>query len=91
MRLSTRYIHKQWDASSMPSESRRPATQADYRSWRPHATALLERQGLSLGIMRERDLRRLYTRGKSPEDAGREVEAVYWNARVPLARLRRKQ
>jgi hypothetical protein len=38
------------------------------------AAALLERQGLPLGVTRERDWRQLYIRGKTPEDAAREAE-----------------
>jgi hypothetical protein len=63
---------------------------ADYRCWKSSAAALLERQGLPLGVMRERDLRQLYIRGKAPEDAAQDAETLYWNSRPPLERLRKR-
>jgi hypothetical protein len=64
---------------------------ADYRSWRAHSAALLERMGISAGVMRERDWRQLFIRGKMPEDAAREAEMLYWNQHRPLQRLKRKR
>jgi hypothetical protein len=54
------------------------------------AVALLERQGIWPGIMRERDLRQLYIRGKSPEDAAGQAETAYWNTRPPFERMRKR-
>jgi hypothetical protein len=65
--------------------------QADYRSWRARAAALLERQGLSPGVMREREWSNLYIRGKTPEEAMRQAETAYWSSHRPLERLRRKR
>jgi hypothetical protein len=50
----------------------RAAEAADYRAWKAHAAALLERQGILPGVMREKDWRQLYIRGKAPEDAARQ-------------------
>jgi hypothetical protein len=52
--------------------------------------ALLERQRILLGVMRERDWRQLFIRGKSPEDAAREAETAYYNTRPPLERTRKR-
>jgi hypothetical protein len=49
---------------------------------------LLERQ--AAGLMRERDWRQLYIRGKAPEDAARQAETLYWNSRSPLERTRKR-
>jgi hypothetical protein len=41
--------------------------------WKARAAALLERQGLSAGIMREKGWRQLYIRGiRSPRNCGRD-------------------
>jgi hypothetical protein len=42
---------------------------ADYRRWKSSAAALLERQGILSGVMRERQWRRLFVTGATPEDA----------------------
>jgi hypothetical protein len=52
------------------------------------ATALLERQ--AAGVMRERDWRQSFIRGKAPEDAARRAETLYWNSRPPLERTRER-
>jgi hypothetical protein len=70
--------------------TKRAAEQADYRTWKAHAAALLERQGLLPGIIRERDWRQIYIRGKSPEDATRQAETSYWNTRPPFERMRKR-
>jgi hypothetical protein len=59
-----------------------------YASWKARATTLLERQ--AAGVMRERDWRQLYIRGKAPEDAARQAETLYWNSRSPLERLHKR-
>jgi hypothetical protein len=41
--------------------------------------------------MRERDLRQLYVRGKTPEDAVRQAEMSYWNSRPVFERMREKK
>jgi hypothetical protein len=43
------------------------AEHVTYAAWKGRAAALLERQ--AAGVMRERDWRQLYIRGKAPEDA----------------------
>jgi hypothetical protein len=65
--------------------------QADYRTWKARAAALLERQGLPPGVMRERDWRQLYIGGKAPEDAVRQAETMYYNTRPAFERIRGKK
>jgi hypothetical protein len=67
-----------------------PSEPADYRQWKSRAAALLGRQRLWRDVMRERDWRRLYIRGKTPEDAAREAEAAYWNTRPAFERWGRR-
>jgi hypothetical protein len=50
----------------MPLKPPAPSEPA-YRHWKARATALLERQGLSLGVMLERDWRQMNMRGVTPE------------------------
>jgi hypothetical protein len=50
-------------------QSPRKAEQTDYRAWKAHAAALLERQGISAGVMRERYLWQLFISGATPERA----------------------
>jgi hypothetical protein len=46
-------------------------------SGKPAPQPLLERLGISAGVMREREWRQLYIRGKTPEDAARQAETAY--------------
>jgi hypothetical protein len=39
-------------------------------------------------VMRERDWRQLYIRGKTPEDAARQAETAYYNTRPAFDRIR---
>jgi hypothetical protein len=73
----------------MPRKPPAPSAPADYRAWKAHAAALLERQGLPPGVMRERDWRQLYIRGRSPEDAAGQAETAYYNTRPPFERMRK--
>jgi hypothetical protein len=75
----------------MPTKPPAPSEPADYRRWKSRAAALLERQGLPPGVMRERDLRQLYVRVKTPEDAVRQAETSYWNSRPAFERMREKK
>jgi hypothetical protein len=61
----------------MPRKPPAPSEPADYRRWKFRAAALLERQGLPLGVARERDLRKMYTGGATPEQA---AELNGWRA-----------
>jgi hypothetical protein len=65
----------------MPSKPPAPSEPADYRRWKSRAAALLERQGISLGVMRERDWRLLYVRGVPPEEAAEQAHTYYRNTR----------
>jgi hypothetical protein len=55
----------------MPRTPAAPREPADYRHWKSRAAALLERHGLPLGVMRERDLRKLYIGGATPMSRSR--------------------
>jgi len=57
-----------------------PSELADYRRWKCRAAALLQRQGLSLGVMLERDWRQMYIRGVTPEDAADRAQALLEHA-----------
>jgi hypothetical protein len=56
-----------------------PIEPADYRRWKSRCAVLLERQGLSAGVMLERDWRQMYIRGVAPEDAADQAQTHYWN------------
>jgi len=63
--------------SRKPKSENRPKAIAEhltYAMWKTRATALIERQAAAM--MRERDWRQLYIRGKAPEDAARQADAV---------------
>jgi hypothetical protein len=45
------------------------APQGAYAEWRKHVAALLERQGISSTVMRERAWRNLFIRSATPEEA----------------------
>jgi hypothetical protein len=64
----------------MPLKPPAPSEPA-YRRWKARAAALLERQGLSLGVMLERDWRQMYMRGVTPEDAADRAQALLEHAR----------
>jgi hypothetical protein len=40
-----------------------PASMEDYRAWKSRCGALLERQGISAGVMREKEWRKLFIQG----------------------------
>jgi hypothetical protein len=46
-----------------------PSKPADCRRWKSRAAAVLERQGISPGVARERDLRKMSIGGAPPEQA----------------------
>jgi hypothetical protein len=52
-------------ASSSVIGAKPASTLTDYRAWKARCAALLERQGISAGVMRERDWRQLFIRGVS--------------------------
>jgi hypothetical protein len=69
----------------------KPASTEDYRAWKACCAALLERQSLLPGVMRERDWRRLYMRGVTPEDAAGRAQVAYYNTRPAFERIRPKR
>jgi hypothetical protein len=73
------------------SGTRRPAKPAPtYAEWRARAAARLERQSLLPGVMRERDWRRLYKRGVTPEDAADRAQVDYYNTRPAFGRVSKR-
>jgi hypothetical protein len=66
----------------MPRKPPAPSETADYRRWKAHAAALLLRLGIPKGPWsRERNLRVLYIKGATPEQAAEQVRASNWNTR----------
>jgi hypothetical protein len=64
---------------------------ADYRRWKSHAAVLLVRLGVPAAPWaRERDLRKMYIGGATPEQAANEVQTHYWNTRS-FERMRPKR
>jgi hypothetical protein len=57
-----------------------------YAEWRARCAALLERQGISAGFMREKEWRKLFIQGSPPEDVVRHAEVLYHNTRPSLER-----
>jgi hypothetical protein len=72
--------------SGQPAEP--ASTPPDYRAWKARAAAMLERQGISVGVMRERDWRQLFIKGATPEQAVEQVQVHYHNARPTFERTR---
>jgi hypothetical protein len=68
------------------------STPTDYRAWKTHASALLERQGISAGAIPEKAWRGLYiNRQATPEEAVEEPRVHYENfiRRPPFAPRKR--
>jgi hypothetical protein len=68
----------------------KPASTEDYRTWKAHCAALLERQSLLPSVMRELDWRRLYMRGVPAEDAADRAQIAYYNTRPAFGRTRKR-
>jgi hypothetical protein len=64
--------------------------QMDYRAWKARCAALLERQGILSGVMRERQLRQLFTTGVTAEQAVERAQVHYNNTRPPFERMRKR-
>jgi hypothetical protein len=62
-----------------------------YAEWRARCAALLDRQRISPGVLRERDWRRLYIKGATPEKAVDRAQTHYWNSPPPFERTRPKR
>jgi hypothetical protein len=71
--------------------SDRATAPPDYRAWKTHATALLERQSIWTGIMRERDWRQCFIRGETPEETAEWARVLYHNSRPFNERMRPKR
>jgi hypothetical protein len=66
----------------MPRKPPAPGESADFRRWKSRAAAMLAHRGIPPGPWgRERDLRHLYIRGATPEQAVEQVQTQYWNTR----------
>jgi hypothetical protein len=74
---------------SKRSRTERPAPPTTtYAEWRARVAALLERQGILSGVMRERQWRQLFMTGMTPEQAVERAQLHYNNTRPPFERLR---
>jgi beta-lactamase class A len=67
-----------------------PEAGPSYAEWRAHVAALLVRQSLLLGVMRERDWQRLYKCGVTPEDAADRAQVAYYNTRPAFGRVSKR-
>ena len=60
----------QWHERPKAKQPNAPAAPpGTYVEWRKHVAALLERQGISSTVMRERAWRNLFIRNATPEEA----------------------
>jgi hypothetical protein len=74
----------------MPRKPPAPSESADYRRWKARCAALLLRLDVPAGPWsREQDLRQLYIRGATPEQAVEQVQTSYWNTRS-FERMRKR-
>jgi hypothetical protein len=55
----------------MPTKRTPAEPTPTYAEWKAHAAALIERQGISAGFMREKEWRKLFIQGSPPEDVVR--------------------
>jgi hypothetical protein len=92
-----RLVELNWSAfvvGTMPSKRSDMGASAEpvptYAEWRARAAALLERQGIFSGVMRERQWRRLFMTGATPEDAAERAQVHYNNTRPPFERMRKR-
>jgi hypothetical protein len=60
-----------------------------YAGWKVAFALELKRQGIPVGL-RERDLRELFIKGRTPEQAVDRAQAYYWNSRPAFERIGRK-
>jgi hypothetical protein len=74
----------------MSSKSTLVEPKPTYAEWRARCAALLEGQGISAGFMREKEWRKLFIQGSSPEDAVRHAGTLHHNSRPFLERTRSK-
>jgi hypothetical protein len=76
-------------ARSIPGQSQK-LEQMDYPRWKARCAALLERQGILSGVMRERQWRQLFITGVTPEQAVERAQLHYNNTRPPFERMRKR-
>jgi hypothetical protein len=74
----------------MPSKRTPVEPKPTYPEWRARCAALLEGQGISAGFMREKEWRKLFINGSTPEAAVRHAGTFFHNSRPFLERTRSK-
>jgi hypothetical protein len=74
----------------MPSKRTLVEPKPSYAEWKARCAALLERQGILSGVMRERQWRQLFIRGATPENAADRAQVHYNNTRPPFERMRKR-
>jgi hypothetical protein len=72
----------------MPLKPPAPSEPADCRRWKACTAAMLERQGIPVGVARDGHLRRMYIGSATPEQAV-EVQVHYNNTRPAFERMRK--
>jgi len=73
-----------------PKPKQQAAPQGAYGEWKARVAALLERQGISAGVLLERAWRNLFISGETPEQAADRAATEAHNARPSLGRKRRQ-
>jgi hypothetical protein len=74
----------------MRGRSHRPSQRRPMPSGKPRCAPLLEGQGISPGVMPERDWRQLFITGTTPEQAAEQVRAKHYNTRRVVERMRKR-
>jgi hypothetical protein len=64
----------------MPRKPPAPSEPSGFTEWRARCAALLEGQGISAGVMREKEWRKLFIQGSLPADAVRHAGMFYHNS-----------
>jgi hypothetical protein len=74
-----------------PASPQHPASQPTIGNGNPALRRYWNARDFSVGVMRERDWRQLYIKGKPPEEAARQAETQHYNTRPPIERMQRKR
>jgi hypothetical protein len=90
MCYENRTTSKATDIDAHQAPTAEPASMEDYGAWKSRCGALLMRQGISAGVMREKEWCKLFIQSATPEDAARHAEVFYHNTRPALERTRKR-
>jgi len=81
--LSPHWGVESWGVPRKPTAKPPTAPPGSYAEWRERAAAVLERRAILPGVMREREWRRLFIAGATPEEAAARAETENHNRRPP--------